>query len=30
MWEKFASGNVPTAAQDPWGTGGAWPGEPPF
>lgn len=26
----FGSGNVPTAAQDPWGTGGAQPAEPPF
>ena len=26
----FGSGNVPTAAQDPWGTGGAQPGQPPF
>ena len=26
----FGSGNVPTAAQDPWGTGGAPTGEPPF
>ena len=26
----FGSGNVPNAAQDPWGTGGAQPGEPPF
>lgn len=26
----FGSGNVPAAAQDPWGTGGTHPGEPPF
>lgn len=26
----FGSGNVPAAAQDPWGTGGAPTGEPPF
>ena len=26
----FGSGNVPAATQDPWGTGGAQPGEPPF
>lgn len=26
----FGSGNVPAAAQDPWGTGGAQPSEPPF
>ena len=26
----FGSGNVPTASQDPWGTGGAPTGEPPF
>ena len=26
----FGSGNVPMAAQDPWGTGGAPTGEPPF
>ena len=26
----FGSGNVPASVQDPWGTGGAQPGEPPF
>ena len=26
----FGSGNVPASAQDPWGTGGAPTGEPPF
>lgn len=26
----FGSGNVPAAAQDPWGTGGAQPGQSPF